>query len=210
MSRRIIGLLVLVAACAVVPKDFGSGGNPTDTGGPSSGDSGDSGAAGDTADTGDSGDSGDSGDTGMVVGDPAPALNAYDQTGAAWSLADHGGTIVVIVVGKMYDSHMQDIAAALGELDTRGLLTVVYGGLDENETVADQADAAGWIADYHVDVGLFDPYLVDWLTWAGGQQLRTTVLDAGLHIAWSADGIVDPEEAKAAVAKLQQAAGAGL
>ena len=210
-------LLMAATGCKADPTGgFGGGGNATGastSSGTSGGSSGsdDGGSDGqDTGDTGNNGDSGGSGGTGddtgslpceehgvdwgmsigLGSGDLVPDMN----DGLGWSLYEHCGRPISIMVGNLYDASFLNSLAGIAEVQEThsNLLAIAFIGYDASEEIADQDDATEVQSNYGLNVVFYDPTLTEFNNWAQFAPPKTYLVDDALVIRWVNQGYADP------------------
>lgn len=136
---------------------------------------------------------------GLAVGLRAPALEALDQRGEAWSLREAGaGGPLLLGFGHLYlDQAFDQMLDYLGPAGAAaGVDVVVYLGVDVTMIQADVADAAGVYAEAGVDAVVVspDPNLVTFNLWADNNPPKLYLLDEDQVITWVSYGYT-PEAA---------------
>ena len=206
-----LGLFLLTAVgCSSGDKGSWSGGGTSTVNPPVEGD--DTGGGGDdtavttTDDTGGDDTGGDEGggdeggdDTGTTAviegtgydrGDVAYDLSGTSHTGAAWSLHDHAGSIIVLVVGHLDYATMTATLGGLDEVD-ESVLKVALIGRDIYGSEADATDAADAAIGYGIDAVLTDPTGTLVNLWSEYNPPKTYVIDQEMTIYWTNFGSTD-------------------
>jgi hypothetical protein len=184
--------------------------NPTDsgvdyTGGGGDDDADDTGTIDDTASTNDTGggdtdtdtdtDDTDTDDTGISIegtgysaGDVAYDLSTFDQTGGLWSLHAQYGSVIVLLVGDLYDARTTDTLSAMTEAsgDHSGVKWVAFIGQSATEVPCDQTCAAAAATTYGTPTVLWDPGAGQptYADWTQGNAPRMYIIDQEMVIDW--------------------------
>jgi hypothetical protein len=111
-----------------------------------------------------------------------------DHTGMPWSLHDQYGSIVVLLVGDLYDARTRDTLEAMTETsgDHSGVRFIGFIGQTEAEEPCDMDCASATAATYGTSPVLWDPGagLPVYGEWAQGNAPRMYIIDQEMEIQW--------------------------